>query len=166
MRALLCCLLLVSLAGCGFQLRGDRQLDTRLGAVWMAHAGAPLLTQAVREQLGLNGVAMASGPAEADTVINLGAERFDSRVIAVDPSTGKVREYQLEYSATFSARRGDGGMLLAPQTLDMVREVTFDETAVLGKLEEESVVRRAMLQDAADSVLRRLEVLALRPASD
>ena len=40
---------------------------------------------------------------------------------------------------------------------------TFDERAALGKFEEQQVLRDDMIQDAAETVLRRLESIRTRP---
>lgn len=152
-------------AGCGFQLRGERALGHQVRNLYLEAAGAPEISRELRESLQLNGVALAREPDAAELIVTLGAERFATRVISVDPATGKVREYEIDYSARVNVKRPDGTSLIEGESIEMVREFTFDETAVLGKLGEEAELRRLMVRDAADNLLRRLEALQLEPAA-
>ncbi|MGH8565072.1 MAG: hypothetical protein ACREXW_13700 [Gammaproteobacteria bacterium] len=46
----------------------------------------------------------------------------------------------------------------------VLADFTFDETAALGKFDEQQVLREEMIEDAAETVLRRLESVRVRPA--
>ncbi|MGH2821649.1 MAG: LPS assembly lipoprotein LptE, partial [Thermoleophilaceae bacterium] len=73
-------------------------------------------------------------------VVELRNERFDERVLSVDPRTGKAREYQIAYRVDLAVRHSDRRPLIKNQTIDLLRDFTFDETAALGKFEEQQVL--------------------------
>ena len=117
------------------------------------------MTAQLQRQLQYNGVALMGGPALAEAVVTLRDERFEQRVLSVDPRTGKVREYELAYRVDLMVADAKGHSLLAAQSIDLLRDYTFDETAALAKSDEEQLLRQEIIQDAAATVLRRLETI-------
>jgi LPS-assembly lipoprotein len=49
--------------------------------------------------------------------------------------------------------------LLAPQTLTLATEYSFDETALLAKQQEQDQLRAALARDLAGQVIRRLAAI-------
>ncbi len=86
------------------------------------------------------------------------AEIVDERVMAVDATTGKAREFELLYTLAFSVRMKDGIMLIAPEQLTVRRNYVFDPTAVIGATQNVDALRRDMRRDAAGHIIRTLEV--------
>ena len=159
MRAYLVLLLSVLLAACGFQLRGAHLEALQESAVYVQSNGADSLATEVRRQLGYAGVKMAGSAKEAEYVISLSDESFTRRVLSVSPDTGKVEEYAISYQALVSITGANGEALLKSEPVAAVRDYTFDEAAVLGKFEEENVLRGDIAKHAAASVLRRFEAV-------
>ncbi len=145
--------------GCGFHLRGSGPVALRFSGVFVESAGAPQVAAQLQRQLQYNGVALMGKPALAEAVVTLRDERFEKRVLSVDPRTGKVREYLLGYRVDLRVADAKGHSLLAAQSVDLVRDYTFDETAALAKSDEEQLLRQEMIHDAAATVLRRLETI-------
>ena len=69
----------------------------------------------------------------AAPVLSLTREHVESQVLSVRTATAKAAEYQLRYTVEFDVRDGAGQPLLAPQTLRLTRDYTFDSTRVLAK---------------------------------
>ncbi len=152
---LICCVALAT--SCGFHLRGKSLVAINFSRVYLDVRGARRVAAEVKQQLQYNQVALAPQQKWANLILTLSNERFDERVLSVDPRTGKVRELELGYRVAFSARPPKGKPYIAKESIDLLRDVTFDETAALGKFDEQEVVRKEMLKDAADAILRRLE---------
>jgi LPS-assembly lipoprotein len=159
--ALLLALLCVS--ACGFHLRGTVPVDLQFSRVYVRDHRARRVATELARQLSYSRVVVAPDAASADVVVDLRNERFDERVLSVDPRTGKAREYQIAYRVDLAVRHTDRRPLIKNQTVDLLRDYTFDETAALGKFEEQQVLRDDMIQDAAETVLRRLESIRTRP---
>jgi LPS-assembly lipoprotein len=117
-----------------------------------------VLTEELTLLLEAGGASLVSNAEEADAVLEVGGESFSQRVLAVDPQTGKAREFQLGYVATFSFKPRTGPTVVDGEEVRIVRELLFDDEAVLGKLEERSTLYSEMRRDAAQQILLRLRV--------
>ncbi len=148
----------VALAACGFELRGFHALKTKYHKVHLEAAGAPQAATEVTKLLTEGGAAIAPNPAAADAVLSLSNEAYDRRVLSVDSQTGKAREYELLYHVTFGARKPDGKPLFTQASLDLQRDYNFNNAAVLGELNEENILRAQMTRDAAEQIVRRLDL--------
>jgi len=100
-------------------------------------------------------VAKTSG--EADGVIKVQSENYQQRVVAVDATTGKAREFELIYSLEFSVRMKDGTMLVPSEHLVVRRNFVFDPTAVIGATQNVDELRVDMRRDAAQRIIRLTE---------
>ena len=158
MRAAAVIALCTLLAGCGFQLRGAQVLPPDLGAL---HVAAPPLIQAESEFF-LEGsdTRLLPGREGADVVLTIANERYDRRVLSVDPDTGKEREFELAYTVDVNAVTRDGRTLLAPQSVTLLRDYVFDRDALLGSGREEITLRDEMRRDAVQQIMYRLRAAA------
>ncbi len=154
--ALLC---LSTLSACGFSLRGHAPLPKGIDTVHL-QAGSAALRSHLRLALQANGALVAVEKKAADATLIIATESFDRRVLAVDPGTGKSREFELVYNLSFSFNAREGHKLLAPQQLRLRRDFVFDDDAVIGKSREEAVLVEEMRRDAAGQIMRRLSALA------
>ncbi|MGH8647127.1 MAG: LPS assembly lipoprotein LptE [Gammaproteobacteria bacterium] len=151
-------LIVVLIAGCGYHLRGSEgAYRLQLSKVYVSSQGAGTLAAALISKLQESGVTVAGTPAEAQAVIVVSNEIYDRRVLSVDQDTGKVLEYELGYEAGLTITDPSGRTLVEPRQISLIRDITFDPQAVLGQAEEEQAVRNDMQQDAAQSVMFRLQ---------
>jgi LPS-assembly lipoprotein len=67
-------------------------------------------------------------------------------------------EYELTYTVTFGVQ-GPDSELLAPQTISLSRDYSFDENALLAKDHEADILRRQMAHDLVAIAMRRLTSL-------
>ena len=77
--------------------------------------------------------------------------------------TGKVREFQLRYQVGFRVHDGKGGEYVPPSTIQLTRDVTFNDAEILAKEQEEQILFRDMQSDMVQQILRRLAA-AKKPA--
>ena len=144
--------------GCGYQLRGTASLPPELGAVHAAvHVTGPRDISAVVVRM-LDGAGVRIEPAgdSAGTVLHLGDERLDRRLLSVNPDTGKESEFELAYHVTFRVTGAEGEELVPKQTVSLLRDYVFDARAVLGKSREQEVLHAEMRRDAAAQIVRRI----------
>jgi len=150
------------LSGCGFHLKGSRPLQLQNAKIFLKSNMARAITTEIQRQLEIHEIPLAATPQEAEAIVTLNNERFDRRVLSVDPRTGKWREFELSYEVDFAIDRPDGAPLAKRGTIQISRDLAFDETAVISKFEEENLLRGEMMKDAAETVLRRLERVKVR----
>lgn len=148
-------LLLVGLAGCGFQLRGQAQLPFDSAFV-EAHANSGL-GKALRESLALEN--KLADKAENATIRVLLAEESRAKSILALSGGGKVREYRLTLRFLFAVHDAKGRELVAPSEMVQVRDYSFNDSELLAKTVEEATLYRSMEQNALQQVLRRLSFI-------
>jgi LPS-assembly lipoprotein len=103
------------------------------------------------------GVRIASERDQATTVVSIQKDETGQRVLSVS-AQNTPREYEVYYTVTFAVNVGDK-ILLAPQTVTLTRDYSFDERALLAKGREEELLRAALADDIVDIVMRRLASL-------
>ena len=145
----------VLVSACGFRPRGHLELPADFQEVYVQ--GPDSIRDELEFFLTGGGANLTESRDDADAVIKVISEQFHRRVSAVDPFTGKEREFELVYVVDFSVRLKDKTMLVAPQSIRMRRSYIFDETAAIGSNREERIIREEMRRDAALSIVRRTE---------
>jgi len=148
-----------TLAGCGFELRQAPKLPFRNLAL-VGFAPNSTVAALLRQQLAASGVQVIEAPGRADLVLEALADAREKSVVA-STAEGQVRELQLRVKLRFRALTPNGQILLPADELLLTRDMSFSETAALGKAQEEALLYRAMEDDVVAQVLRRLA--AIRP---
>lgn len=148
-----CSLLLVS---CGFHLRGvgGATLPPALSMIRLVpptSAANDPFTVAVRAALTQAGAKLVDTK-DAPTLVLL-PEQIETRVASVSTATAKASQYLLLYSSGF---RLEGPKPVAPQTIRLQRNYSFNPTQVLAKEQQEQDLLRDMRRDAAQQIVRRL----------
>ncbi len=148
-------LLLQSLQGCGWRLRGSSDIELAVPSVALVFQGASApLQRELRQALAASGVQVVAD-AKADIKLIVGRDSQGRRVLSVG-SAGKVSEYELQYQLVFSIF-GQNGKLLVKDVISQQRDYRFDEAQVLAKGDEERQLYDFMRRSAVQSLLRRLQ---------
>ena len=152
--AALGCALLVA-AGCGFRLQGHGTLPAvlRVSLIEATDKQSDFV-QALRKELLSSGAQLTTQSVDATAVVRVITDNFQRRVLSVS-ATDQPQEYELTYLVHFSVTAG-GKEILADQEVSAVRDLTFDETILLAKNNEEAILRGALAHDLANVVMRRL----------
>lgn len=157
-------LLAVLAAGCGFHLQGASVLP---GSVERVHVVTRDELSAFSIELfrGLEraGAQRVASVGEADAVIRVRTDRTRRRVLSVS-ARNTPQEFEIVYQVVYSIDVG-GSEVVPPQTLELTRSISFDESQLLAKDREEEILRDAMARELADLVLRRLASLPPAPAA-
>ncbi|MGB5736845.1 MAG: LPS assembly lipoprotein LptE [Thiohalocapsa sp.] len=147
-------LALLSLAGCGFHLRGAVDIPPELSPLYIQSGG--LVGEAIEGRLAGSGVQLTNAATEAGMILRVLSQSRNSRVVAVDIN-GRALAYALTYRVTFEVQDAAGQILMPRQSITLDR--TFDDNpdvAVLGKELESDIIYEDLVSDAADQVLLRL----------
>jgi LPS-assembly lipoprotein len=70
--------------------------------------------------------------------------------------TGRVREFQLRYRVGFRVSDNKGGDYVPQNTIILTRDITFNDTEILAKEQEEQLLFRDMQSDMVQQIMRRL----------
>lgn len=160
MRIAAALLLVTALAACGFQLRGTAALPFDTLYMPPATGGGIALDLKRNIQSGTR-TAVVDDPKKAQALLEFTQETREKIILSL-AATGRVREYQLRYRVGFRVHDGKGGEFLPLNTVQLTRDVTFNDTEVLAKETEEQLLYRDMQFDMVQQIMRRLAA-ARRP---
>ena len=159
--------LLTGLPACGWHLRGAVDLPEGMDVVYVKGfgQGSPFMAYFVQNLRFGNGQ-VTRDLGEASFVLNAISQQFSRREATLS-STGRTNTYQLAYELIFDLQTPSGDLILSEQIIRVVREYynpqsdVIGNSNIIGKAQEENVIRNEMYKEAVNSVLRRAEV-ALR----
>jgi LPS-assembly lipoprotein len=142
------------LAGCGFQLRGTATLP--FDTLYMPPIGGQGVALDLKRsiQTGTRTV-LVDDPKKADALLEF-TQELRQKVILSLSGTGRVREYRLRYIVGFRVHDGKGGEFLPASTVQLTRDITFNDSDVLAKETEEQLLYRDMQNDMVQQLMRRL----------
>jgi LPS-assembly lipoprotein len=147
------------LPGCGFQLRGTADLAFKNVYI---QGGKLSITRDLERSLKTNGVQIASKSEDAELLLDMVSERNQKRIMSLSGG-GLVREFELIYLLSFRTREASNPIWSPVQTIRNRRDFSYNDNALLGKVEEEERLNADMRQDAIREILRRLT--AIKPAA-
>jgi LPS-assembly lipoprotein len=151
--------LLIGLSACGFQLRGTNLQALQNASIFVQSSNAKVLASEVKRQLLDADISPVSSASDADYIVTLSNESFNRKVLSVSPTTGKVEEYEVTYTAMLKITSPDESSTARTEPVSASRDYTFDEGSVLGKFKEESVLKKDIAKQVAATVLRRLRAV-------
>jgi LPS-assembly lipoprotein len=164
MRAAGALLLAAALSACGFELRGtgSHQYTMPFHSIYAAFPDTSALGTELKRNLRAVDVVIADKPDLAEAQFDVLSENRGRQILSLN-SQGRVREYLLLYTVSFRVRDTKGRELLAPTEITLKRNLAFDETQVLAKESEATLLYRDMQSDLVQQIMRRLA--ALKPAA-
>jgi LPS-assembly lipoprotein len=161
MRAILLACTLAVLAGCGFQLRGSYSLPYEslyLSMPDYSEIGAGL-KRAIRASESTR-LADTADDAQAQFIPTVDARE---KIILSLSGTGRVREIRLRYRYAYQIADNKGRALTLPNEIELTRDLTYDDSNVLAKEQEEILLWRDMQNDMVQQIMRRLAAVKPTP---
>lgn len=156
-RHLLLLLCVLALTACGFHLRGMTQMSFK--TLYIQNSGAtPQLMRELQRSLTSSEVTVVAKQEEAEMLLELIKEDTEKRILSLSGS-GRVREYELVYQLTLRMRSAASTLWDAPQTIEMRRDYSYNDSELLAKEGEEARLYSNMRSDAVREIMRRLSVL-------
>jgi LPS-assembly lipoprotein len=171
-----------ALAGCGFKLR--QAPDFAFDAILINAAPTSALATELRRNLVSTGkvkllvlppvatplpapsnMAVPEAPptpqvpdVPGSVILDVLLEQREKTVVGLTAS-GQVREFQLRTRLKFKLRTPGGKELIPETELLQQRDISFNESAVLSKEAEESLLYRDMQSDLVQQLMRRLAAI-------
>lgn len=166
MRACVIALALTLLiSGCGFQLRGKVDLPSNIDSVHVSGTKSDSdLAQKLRALLRGNDIPVVSSPTPSSLSIVLLDAEAERRTLSLD-SRARAAEYLLSERVRFEIRGTGGKVLLEAQDLEERRVMSNDPDNVVGKNEEEQLLRENMQESLAAQIARQLRQLKPAPSA-
>jgi LPS-assembly lipoprotein len=150
---LLILLLVSALAGCGFYLRGTAELP--FASVYVPGATGGIALDLARNIRAGTNVKLVDEAKQAEAILEFTGEARAKEILSLT-GAGRVREFRLRYRVGFRVHDGKGNDYVPHNTLELTRDVTFNDADVLAKESEEQLLFRDMQGDMVQQIMRRL----------
>jgi len=147
--------LTLALGGCGFRLAGSEHLPAVLAKPYLSVKDP--YTDFAREferQLKSSGALLQPGRQDATATIEVTKDLVEQRTLAVS-ARNIPTDYELRYTVTFDVK-GPDAQILAPQTITLSRDYSFEENVLLAKEHEADILRARMARDLSTMAIRVL----------
>jgi LPS-assembly lipoprotein len=145
------------IAGCGFHLRGQAKLP--FDSIYISGSQV-FASQMARALHAGSQTRVTDNPKDAQVTLQILGENRE-RIILSLSGAGRVREITLRYQVFYRLTDTKGLELITPSEIALRRDITYSDTDVLGKEQEEALLYRDMQSDAVQQMVRRLEVARL-----
>jgi LPS-assembly lipoprotein len=150
-------MLCMALAACGFHLRGQASLPFDSLYVSASPVFANQIARSVRAG---SHTRVTDNPKDAQVTLQILTE-LRERVILSLSAAGRVREITLRYSVSYRLTDAKGIEYIPVSQIVLRRDITYSDSDVLGKEQEEALLYRDMQNDAVQQMVRRLQVAKL-----
>jgi LPS-assembly lipoprotein len=151
-------MLCLAMCACGFRLAGSDPLPGVLARPYLSLKDPYTdFSREFERQLRGAGATMQTLRANSTAIIDVTQDRVEQRTLSVS-ATNIPTEYELTYTVTFTVHDADKE-LLAPQTLSLAKDYSFEENALLAKEHEADILRQQMARDLVSIAMRRLTSL-------
>jgi len=159
MRAIASTLLLSAaclLTACGFHLRGEYNVP--FASVFLSTAGASQVAITLRRELSNSPTRLMPSAKDAEAQLNITDEKRE-RIILSLSGAGRVREYQLKLYVRYQLVDNKGAVPIPTSEIQLQRIMTYDDSQVIAKQQEEALLYKDMEVDAANQILRRMTAI-------
>ena len=146
---------MASVTGCGFELRRAPELRFRTIQLTGFKPRSPMLEELRMNINASTTTIVVEGLAQAQVVLEV-LDDVREKVVVASGTVGQVTEFQLRGRFAFRLRSVSGRELIPRTEILLNRDMSYTESAALGKEQEENFLYRAMQSDIVSQVMRRL----------
>ena len=148
----------LALTACGFRLAGSDPLPGVLARPYLSLKDPYTdFSREFEHQLKNSGATLQVVRANSTATIDVTKDVVEQRTLSVSAKNTPT-EYELIYTVTFTVQ-GTDKELLAPQTISLSRDYSFEENVLLAKEHEADILRQQMARDLVSIAMRRLTSL-------
>lgn len=152
------------LAACGFQLRGSYSLPYE--SLFVDMPDASVVGAGLKRQIRAGtGTRLADNKDDAQGVFIQVTDLRERQILSLS-TAGRVREVRLRFRYAYRVVDPKGRELVAITGIEITRDLTYDDSAVLAKEQEELVLWRDMENDLIQQLMRRLAAVKPKPPAE
>ena len=154
-------LLLAVMAGCGFQLRGSYTLPYE--SLYIAGSEYSLVIAGLKRAIRAAGSTRLADTAQDAQATFLPTAEAKEPIILSLSGSGRVREKRLRYRYGYRIVDVKGRDLVLPGMIELTRDLSYADSDVLAKTQEEDLLWRDMENDLIQQLMRRLAAAKPQP---
>ena len=149
------------LSACGFHLRGQAGMPFNTLYLDTVNSKTPFISE-LRRSLEASKVKLAPTAAQADVVLKVVFENSDKQILTLSGS-GRVTEFRLIYSVSLRAYDHKQQDWIPAEEMALRRDYSYDDTKVLAKEAEETLLYQSMRSEMVQQIMRRLSHAKPKP---
>lgn len=158
-RLLLAVIIAAVLTGCGFHLRGTVSGNLPYKTFYIALPDTSEINVWLQRYIKASGnTEIVSDAQNAEAIFQQVSDGRQKTILSVN-AQGRVREYRLIRNYTFRVVNAKGQLLIPPNEINLIRDITYNDSAVLAKDLEEAMLWRDMNTDLVNQIMRRLSLI-------
>ncbi len=159
LRSLAALLLAAAIAGCGFHLRGAQSAALPYQSLYIAlPESAEVRIWLERYIKAGGGTALVDDGKAAEATFQQLADDRQKSILSVN-AQGRIREYRLQLTYRFRIVNAKGQEIVPPNELSLSRDLSYDDSNVLAKEQEERLLWRDMTSELVSQIMRRLSLI-------
>jgi LPS-assembly lipoprotein len=144
--------LCMALTACGFHLRGMASLP--FDSLYVA-GSSQLASQIARTLRAGSQTRVTDNPNDAQVTLEIIGEQRERAILSLS-SSGRVREITLIYRLSYRLYNRTSDQYMSPGEIVLRRDLSYTDTEVIAKEQEEVLLYRDMQNDAVQQLMRRL----------
>lgn len=149
----------LAISACGFKLRQPAELP--FASLYVQVPATSVLGGQLRRQVAATtNSRVVDDPAQAEASLELLGESREKVVLSLN-AQGRAREYELRQRISFRVVGKNGSELIGPTELALKRVISFNDSDVLAKESEETLLYNDMQTDIVQQLIRR--IAAVKP---
>lgn len=147
----------LSLAACGFHLRGSdlKGVQFAFKSLYLKTPGETPFVADLRRTLTAHKLVLTDSADTANLVLEVVSELPSKQILSLS-GAGRVKEYQLFYRVSLRAYDSQQNDWLPTDEIALSRILPYDDAQVLAKEQEEALLYKDMRADAVAQTMRRL----------
>ena len=145
-----------TLSACGFQLRG--QYTRPFSSVFISTPGGSVVALELRRELANIPTKLMPSAKDADAQLNIIEDRRDRQILSLS-GAGRVREYDLRLRVVYQLVDGKGGVFIPTSEIQLSRILSYEDSRIIAKQQEEALLYQDMERDAVGQILRRMTAI-------
>jgi LPS-assembly lipoprotein len=142
------------LTACGYHLRGELDLPSELKSIYLEGA-SPQLREQFKKAVESSAVQLVDTRAAAGMIVTIANEENLKRSLSLGAG-GRSNQYGLEYRLNYEITDAKEKILQKSQPIEVRREYFNDQQLILGKDNEEIVIRTEMYQQAVRTIINQV----------
>ncbi len=151
-------LLAAVIAGCGFQLRGSNS-NLPYKTLYIALPETADVRIWLQRYISATGqTKIVDSPKDAEAVFQQLQDGRIKTILSVN-AQGRVTEFRLQLNYRFRLVDAKGRELVAPNEINLSRDISYSDSNILAKDLEEGLLWRDMNNDLVNQIVRRLSLI-------
>ena len=158
LRIVLALLMAAVVAGCGFQLRGSNS-NLPYKTLYIALPETADVRIWLQRYISATGqTKIVDSPKDAEAVFQQLQDGRIKTILSVN-AQGRVTEFRLQLNYRFRLVDAKGRELVAPNEINLSRDISYSDSNILAKDLEEGLLWRDMNNDLVNQIVRRLSLI-------